>query len=115
MPYISSDRVKEIRNELKREFPNFKMSITCRHNHEVSVVIRSSPLQFNSDNFQVNPYWLEQHWAEENPQAYDVFSRMVKIMNSGNYTVVEDSDYGSIPKFYINLQVGDWNRPYVTK
>jgi len=40
---------------------------------------------------------------------------MVKIMNSGNYTVVEDSDYGSIPKFYINLQVGDWNRPYETK
>jgi hypothetical protein len=115
MPYITSDRVKEIRTQLKKEFPQFKLSVTRRHHSSVDIKILSGPLQFDSEHFSVNQYWLEDHYAETNPQAYITFKRMIEIADSGNYITTVDSDYGSIPKFYVWLEVGKWDKPYTVK
>lgn len=112
MPYISTDRVKEIRNELKTTFPQFKFSVKRYHYSVVVVTIRKGPIDFGNTEFMVSPHWLENRWKEKNLQAYEFFDKVVKIVNHGNCTVVEDGDYGSIPRFYIDINVGDWQRPY---
>lgn len=36
----------------------------------------------------------------------------VYVANADNYTVVETSDYGCVPKLYVDIHVGQWDRPY---
>lgn len=115
MPYITTDRVKEIRNQLKKEFPQFKFSVTRRHHMEVSTVVRSGPIDFGGTYLTINHFWLRHNWEDKNPTAYQFLQRVTDIMNTGNGVLVEDSDYGTVPLYYINLKIGDWDRPYELK
>ena len=43
MAYINAEQVKAIRLALKKEFPEFKFSVTKRHHSEVDVRLMSGP------------------------------------------------------------------------
>ena len=121
MPYISANRVREIKQQIKKEFPEFKFSVRTRHNSTVVIDILEGPvnmmvtdyaLQHGYDN--VNHFYIKEHY-EKWPEVRDILLHIYKIANEGNATQFYDSDYGAIPEFYVDLNIGDWNKPYIKR
>lgn len=115
MPYIEKERVAEIRTILKKEFPKFKLSVTREHLSTVKVVILSAPFDLLKGSErtyeQVNEYYINEHYNEQ-PEIKEVLLKIHSIANEGNRTITEDGDYGSIPKFYCNISIGEFEKPF---
>lgn len=118
MPCITTERVAEIRAQIKKEFPTsggWKFSITREHYSSINVSILSAPFNLlpNSErqHEQVNHYYINEHY-KNNPAVKDVLLRLYAIMNEGNRTISEDGDYGSIPAFYCNISIGQYDKPF---
>lgn len=110
MPYISTERVKEIRNQLKKEFPACKFSVTRFHGSTVNIVILAAPFQFEMKHKYetVHFYYIKDY----NERQQKFLSRIYEIANTGNGTLVHDADYGAVPNFYVNVSLGSWDKPY---
>lgn len=120
MPYIKKERVAQIREELKKQFPDMKMSVTRRHHSEVSIVILSAPWDMlaTSDQGdkkrgyeQVNQFYIAEHYKDD-PQTRDALLIIYSIANEGNGTLVVDSDYGAVPDFYVSISIGAFEKPF---
>lgn len=115
MPHITTERVKEIRSEIKKQFPDFKFSITREHLSTISVSILEAPFDLLPDREEkyvsVNYFYIADNYKEY-PQVGDVLQKIYNIMNAGNRTVSEDADYGNIPAFYVSLRIGQWDKPF---
>ncbi len=108
MPFISTERVKEIREQLKKEFPAIKFSVTTHHHSTVCVAIMESPYDWGKDHMGINAFYLHDY-----PHA-ELLEKIKSIANAGNGTLCEDGDYGTIPRFYFDLSIGKWDRPHRT-
>lgn len=107
--YITSQKVAEIRAELKATFPNMKLSVTRDH-ATVRIVILESPMDWNLGERgydSINPYY------PQNCAHPKVAAKMVAIARRGQGEGFEDSDYGHIPDWYVSLSVGRWDKPHV--
>jgi hypothetical protein len=127
MAYISALEVKEIRKELKKQFPKYKFSVR-KGQHCVSVNLLSSDLdlqkEFRDPNESyegINQYWLDDNWSA--PVA-KVFKKMLQIIKTapakaeGGEEWFDKSDIQTdyfYTAFYINMSVGAWDKPYVFK
>lgn len=109
MPYVTNEEVKEIRNNFKTLFPEYKFSIRKENHSSVNVHVLSGPHDFGETYFQVNHFYVDRHYEGE---TRDILSRMVAIGTVDIRTVSHDGDYGAIPNFYFNLRIGRWDRPY---
>ncbi len=116
MPYLSAERVAEIRTQLKKEFPDYKFSVTRSNHSGVSVSVLSAPFNLLRDASrtyeQINQFYIHDNYKEM-PEAAAVLGKMYAIINSGNRTVSEDGDYGSIPAFYVTMSVGSFDKPFL--
>lgn len=115
MPYITTERVSEIRNNLKKEFPNFKFSIRREHHSSVNVDILEAP--FNMLTEEDKTYQTVNHFyiadtLKDFPQIKEVLLKIHAIMNATNGVLVEDGDYGTVPNYYTNLSIGTWEKPF---
>jgi hypothetical protein len=113
MPYITTERVKEVRNQLKKEFPKFKFSVTRQHFSTIRIVVLKSKFAFDLDGrsyMSVNPYYVRDHYKDAKQAKF--LQRIVDIAEQGNATVTIDGDYGAIPKFYVDILIGDFEKPY---
>lgn len=109
MPYIDKDRVKQVRDALKKKFPNVKFSVVREHFSTIKIAIMESPFSWSKGHLSLNHFYLDR---EENPE----FLKEVKaIANEGNKTEYFDGDYGNIPSFYLDMSVGKWDKPHVRK
>ena len=120
MAYISTGRVKEIRDSLKKAFPDFKMSVTREHSTSVHVCLIEGPIDFGRTAGMVNQYWYKDHYAENAP-ALAVLEKLMGIVGEGSY----DRNAGDVSadycdfNFYFSVYLGKWNRelgkhvPYV--
>lgn len=111
MPYISTEEVKARREALKKEFSDFKFSVVRRHYSTIVVTILSSPLAIEDKDQQVNEFHIEDNF-KHTPELRDALLKIKEIADKGNCTISEDGDYGSIPKFYIDIRIGGYDRPY---
>lgn len=110
MSYISPKEITtNIRKELKAQFPTFKFSVTRRNYNSISIAILKGDVDFGTEYSDVNHFWVKRDWEG---QALKVLSKIVSICMSDNYITSEDSDYGSIPNYYVNLSIGKWDKPY---
>jgi hypothetical protein len=114
MPYITKELVKEIRQDLKKTFPDFKFSITRNHHSEVRIVILEGTIDFGSDNASVNHFWIEEHY-KNNPIAKNFLCLLRDFAKKDQRVLVEDGDYGTVPTYYISLRIGEWDKPYKLK
>jgi hypothetical protein len=119
MPFISTEEVARKRNELKKEFPNYKFSVT-RNNSTINVVVIESPIELrikhtDSDE-QVNVFWIEDTYKEY-PEILKVLQKIYSIINDKNGVLVEDGDYGTVPNFFTSISIGSFDKPFsvVTK
>lgn len=117
MPYITSERVAAIRKQIKKEFPSIKFSITREHYSTVKVAILAAPINLQGTDehsrnyYSVNEFYIHEHYANE-PEKLSLFTRLTAIMREGMSTGHEDGDYGYVPGHYIDLKVGEWNKPF---
>lgn len=112
MSYISTQQVKEIRNELKKQFPTTKMSVTRRHHSGVQITILSSPIKLIDKKYQsVNHYYINETF--QGPAA-EVLSKINDIASTG-VTYRETGDYGTQPSHYVTISIGDYERPFEHK
>ena len=109
MPYIDKNQVAEIRKDLKSTFPNFKFSVTRSDYSGVRIVVLSGDIDFGFDYRSINVYHVDSHYQGEQ-RAF--LKLIVDYARKDQYIMVEDGDYGSVPNYYVNLHIGDWDRPY---
>jgi hypothetical protein len=121
MAYISADDVKAIRTELKQAFPTWKFAVRKGSGSlSVDVTILQGTARFDGNtNSQVNPYWIEQHWKDEQDRA--VLTKINEIMHNapGRANVLRKyydrsdamTDYFDTA-FYTHLQIGAWDKEY---
>ena len=114
MPYISTDQVKEIRNNLKRTFPDFKFAVRREHYSNVNVNIMSGPINFGKGYEPVNHYWIDTNYGD-NVQVKDFLNAVNDVVGGNVREVTYDYDYGSIPNYYYSICIGKWDKPYVQK
>lgn len=108
MPHISTERVKEIRTALKKKYPFVKFSVTRRHFSTVKIVVLESPYSWSKDRQSIN------HFYPQNHENSDFLRGIIEIANEGNKTEYYDGDYGNIPTFYLDIEIGQWDKPHKT-
>ena len=120
MPYITNEDVKVIRQQIKKELPEYKFSIRKENHSSVHIIFRSGPLQLLTNNPErgyesVNHFYVADHYAET-PEVRDVIQKVVDIARANQHEQFYDGDYGSVPNYYVNVHIGAWDRHYeVTK
>ena len=108
--------MKAKRQEILAAFPRkagWKVSVTKEHHSGIRVVFLEGPVPLTDrpdGHQQINHYHIDR--CAVSTEAATVFVKAKRIASAGNYTVVEDSDYGSVPRFYVSINVGRWDTPY---
>ena len=135
MAYISTDDVKHIRNELKKELPQYKFSVVRDHHSSVTISLMKGPAfndyeyfdRYNNvtktanlsdgEHHQINQYHLEDFYGKENAEILskiDTISRTAPAKNGGKVWYNDSdiqTDYFDIA-YYIHINVGKWNKQY---
>ena len=121
MPYIPTEVVKEKRKALRKMFPDWKLSVRTIHHSKISVTLVSGPIDIKFDESdwkdgyaQVNHFYIKE-WYENQPELRDVLLKIKNFIGNEQRELVYDGDYGSVPTYYISLNIGDWDKPYVFK
>ena len=111
MPFIETSQVAEIRNQLKKELPEFKLSVTREHYSCVNVSIMSGPVKFRKDYEQINHFYIDDNYKDD-PTARDILTKIKDITMKNERTMFIDGDYGAVPNYYVHISVGKWDKPY---
>ena len=116
MAYISTEEVKVIREELKKNFPSrlgWKLSIVRRDYLSLSISIIKAPFELRNDQNNsyepVNQYWIE---SRENTQSIPPLKKIFEIANKNNYNRSDvQSDYFDVG-YYLNISIGHFGKPF---
>ena len=130
MAYISKEDVTAIRQELKATFPKFTFGVKKMSggSNGVDVTVKAGPTDF-SDCFrgdegyaQINHYHT--HMYGDHQSFFDAIHKIIKTApikgegywkNKGWYDNSDSMiDYFDTA-YYISMNVGSWNKPYVQK
>lgn len=117
MPYIAADTVKIIRTKLKKELPNVKLSVTGQHYSTLVVCVMESDIDFGVGEYaQLNEFYIEKNF-QDRPAAQELLLKIMALIEASHEQkeVTYDYDYGSVPNYYISLNVGKWDKPYVLR
>ena len=131
MAYISKEDVTAIRNELKATFPKFTFGVRKMHggSNGVDVTIKAGPTDCSdcfraNDNghAQINQYHT--HMYGDHKDFFDAIHKIIRTApikgegywkNKGWYDNSDAmTDYFDTA-YYISMNVGSWNKPYVQK
>ena len=112
---------------------NLKGTLAVRHHSTLVLNIKSGSIDFienynntvsntsrylaNPDNFRkaegsidVNPYWYHDHFEGN---ALSFLQEIMAAMNVGNHNNSDiQSDYFDVG-WYVDVNIGQWNKPYV--
>ena len=107
-----TERVAEIRRELKAQFPELKLSITKGNYNGANITIFEAPADYNLDpdnrgSFSINHY----HFDFYDGKAREIFEAIFAIASKG-VRYYETGDYGFQPSFYIDISVGRYDREF---
>ena len=135
MAYISTEDVKHILNELKKELPQYKFSVVRDHHSSVTISLMKGPAfndyeyfdRYNNvtktanlsdgEHHQINQYHLEDFYGKENAEILskiDTISRTAPAKNGGKVWYNDSdiqTDYFDIA-YYVHISVGKWNKQY---
>lgn len=126
MAYINKETVQQVRDALKKEFPNLKLSVKKNaHSSTLIVTVLKGDVDFfneiNKDRFSydptdkgyidVNPYWFKDHFKGQSLEVLQKIDEVVKKV--GNWFDESDamSDYFHTA-FYVDYNIGTWEKPY---
>ena len=113
MAFITKETVKDIREALKKEFPEIKFSVRKADHCALSVTIMKSPYFEDGIYRPINHYWIKE--STDNEEQASVIQRIDEIIReTGNYFDESDTmtDYFHCA-FYYDIQVGKWDKNHV--
>lgn len=121
MAYMSQEKKAKIAPVIKSILKKYKVKGTLAvRNHSTLVLnLKSGSIDFIGQfkdkegaakfGIQVNPYWYKDHFTGE---AKKFLSEVIPAMNSGNHDNSDiQSDYFDVG-WYVDVNVGQWNKPY---
>jgi hypothetical protein len=127
---------KDIRRQLKAEFPNCKFSVITKHSNSIDVHLMQAPFKvfaedgngrmkdsngYNIQDYaQLNEYQLQDKYRTDNTsnghklteKAWDVLSKAAKILNEQNWDNSDlMTDYFDV-NYYTSISIGKWDKPF---
>ena len=123
MAYVSQDLKKKLAPKIKAICNKYgvKASLAVRNHSVLCLNIKSGKIDFLGNyardneyakkygHIDVNTYWYQDHF---DGVARDFFSEVIPAMNAGNHDNSDiQSDYFDVG-WYIDVNVGRWNKPY---
>ena len=133
MAYINAEDVNHIRVALKKEFPQYKFSVTRDHHLGVNINFMKGPRfaeyeyfdrysgEMKEDNLdghhQINQFHLESFYGKENAEILGKVSEIAHtapgLAGGKKYYNNNDiqSDYFDVA-YYVSISVGKWNKEY---
>jgi hypothetical protein len=123
MAYINAAETSAIRTELKNRFPSFKFSVTTRHHSSIHVDILEADVDFlkglDVPNKSVNYFHVKPEDFNGNGQ---ILLDIINIMNGNFKGAIKQNFDKSEPMidyfhvvYYINLEIGNWEKPFIYK
>ena len=134
MAYMSQERKSEIAPKVKSILNKYgiKGSLSVRHHSTLSLTLKSGKIDFiansnrvcgndfyqvakgfkpNTSNYDsINPYWFHEHYDGD---AKAFLTEVMEAMNNGNWDKSDiQSDYFNVG-WYVEVQIGKWNKPYI--
>jgi len=98
-------KIKEI---LKKY--NMKGTLSVDNYSTLNLNLKSGSIDFGTD--QINEYWYKDHF-EDNPEALAFLSEVIPAMNVGNHDNSDImTDYFDVG-WYISVNLGKWDKPYI--
>ena len=109
MAHMTADKAKKIRQALKAQFPSCKFSVR-KDRYSINVSIMKSPFFEDGTSHQVNHYWIERNYEQD--QADFLKTVLKTIKEAGEHYDNSDpmTDYFECA-FYIHLRVGQYDKP----
>jgi hypothetical protein len=126
MAYITKEETAEIRNNLKKAYPEIKFSVRMRHHSTVLVTILESPYNFElngKDYRDVNAYHFDTDSERQDydgntikPHTHrDILKGILAIISANHWDKSDImTDYFHCA-FYYDLSIGSWQKPYKLK
>lgn len=115
MAYMSQERKKELTPRIKSVLQKYGMkgTVGVRHHSSLVVNIAMGRLDFGPDDYvQINQYHFRSHYADK-PEVVAFLTELIAAMNVGNWDKSEiQYDYFDVG-WYIDINIGRWNKPYV--
>ena len=117
MAYINKEQVKQIREALKKEFPEIKFSVRKENYSSVHVTILKSPYNFSDlPNYRPDSATSVNHFRVPDCVHRRLFEKILMIIKTGSDRTWFDksdsmTDYFHVA-FYIHLYVGHWEKGY---
>lgn len=123
MAYVSQELKKSLAPAIKAVCKKYgvKATLAVRHHSTLSLNIKSGKVDFFSDfgahaglnresSIQVNTYHYKSHFTGK---SLKFLSEVIPLMNVGNHDNSDImTDYFDVG-WYIDVNVGKWNAPYV--
>lgn len=118
MPYINAEQTKEVREAIKKAFPEYRFSVRKEDKMSLNITVKSGPVDFKLEEgyCQLNEHWYETHY-EGNEEVIKFAKKLFEVINNVHpqREVVYDSDYGSVPNYYRRFSIGSWDKAYEQK
>jgi len=117
MAYINKEQVKQIRESLKKEFPEIKFSVRGENRSSVYVGILKSPYDFSDlPHYRPDYYTNVNQFHVPDCKHRKILEKILKIIRTGSDRLWFDksdsmTDY-FYTAFYIHLYVGDYVKGY---
>lgn len=123
MAYMDQEHKKELLPGIKAVLEKYDMKATVavRHHSTLIVNLRSGQINFKRErvvkhdlrdrpfDYQVNTYWIEDHWAGE---ALNFLTELKAAMNVGNFDKSDlQTDYFHVG-WYIEINIGKYDKAY---
>jgi len=116
MAYINKDEKAIIAAALKvamKEFPTVKYSLAIDNHSSIVCTISKGPeclKPSNGDHSQVNTYWIDTQHSEE---AANILNKINTCLHIGHWDESDiQTDYFSCA-WYVNINIGKWNKPFI--
>lgn len=124
MAYVSQDLKAKLAPAIKAvcKKHGVKATLAVRNHSTLVLNIKSGKIDFFGDfsnegcdrrfGIQVNPYHYQSHFSG---RALRFLSDVIPLMNSGNHDNSDiQTDYFDVG-WYVDVNIGQWNRPYTVE
>ena len=126
MAYMNQDKKAKIAPKVKSVLKKYgvKGSLSVRNHSTLVMTITQGPIDFIAnfnavnaekldrkavDSLDVNPYWYQEHFSGK---ALSFLKELLPAMNAGNHDNSDvQTDYFDVG-WYVDVNIGRWNKPY---
>lgn len=118
MAWYNQERKKAVQPAMRKLLKEYglKGSLSVQNHSTVVLTIKSGAIDFDNSRTDdsvrgaVNVYWIHEHWTGK---AKEFLTKANDLLNIGNYDNSDAmTDYFDVG-WYVDINVGRWNQPYV--